>query len=62
MTQKVDHVPEHEKIALQNHLSTASGEPTTDRASLTELTLAFEECHTVPTGYRPTKIIRMEST
>lgn len=110
MTQKVDRIPEHEKTALCNRLTTAlfdagfshlissnfvrvtndevsfapmsfgsallftnqlndlartmstPEEPTTDRASLNQLAIAFEECHTVPTGYSPTKFVQEAST
>lgn len=62
MTQKVDRISEHEEVCLQNRLSTALAEPATDRASLIPLAIAFEECHTLPTGYNPTKIFQKAST
>ena len=61
MTQKVDRISEHEKVALQDRLTTALAEPATDRSPLNPLAIAFEECHTLPTGYNPTKIFQKES-
>jgi len=62
MNQKVERISEHEKVALQDHLSIALAEPANDRSPLNPLAIAFEECHTLPTGYNPTKIFEKAST
>ena len=110
MTQKVDHIPEHEKNSLRNRLTSVFADAglsnffPTDFVSVTDegvsfapisfssaqrftnhlqdltqtvgtasvsttvqtnsplLQVAVEECHTVPTGYSPARIVHKAST